>query len=1119
MKQVIRWAIRNTPAMNTLMAGILVVGVCAMFLLRREVFPEFELEMILVRVPYPGATPEEVEEGICQKIEEAVRSIDGIKNQTAVAAEGLGSVVLELQTSADPQRTLNEIRSEVDRISTFPRLAEDPEVKQVTMREPVIQVGVVGPDRDDPASEIALRELTERIRDDLIRLESVSQANIAGAKDFQIDVEIPEKTLREYGLSLQAVAQIIRRENLELPGGTIRTDSQDVLVKGDNKGLVGERIKQIPLVTQPNGVVLTVADLGTVRDEFVDQTSYTRIEKNPAMVISVDRTSEEDILAMTDAVKNYVAQKRSQLPPGYDLLYFADRSIDVRDRMALLGRNGLQGLVLVLLVLAVFLNARLAFWVALGIPVSVLGAGAVLLFTGQTLNMLTMFAFLMALGIVVDDAIVIGENIAAHREMGKGLIRAAVDGASEVLPSVFASVTTTVIAFMPLFFVSGVMGKFIACLPLTMIAMLLISLLESTFILPCHLAHENHDGLYGRARRLRKTWPIPLQATFGPVFVAVAFIVEQLIYPLRAMGRFFSWLSARVNRGLDAFAERFYLPALRFSIRNTAAVLSVGLVMLLLTAALVRGGRVPFIIFPKLDTNEIVARVTYPDGTPASVTNAATRRIAEAIRTVDAKYAAEGGIVDLVRRNVGYVSMPGFQQPQGGGSGAHIGNVWVGLRDASDRGVRSEQLVAEWRKAAGEFAGVESLSFSSAQMGPGGTPIEFKLLSRTEDVADLDTAVERCKEKLAEFPGVFDIADDAAPGKWEYRLRIKDDALAMGVPLADLAETVRAAYYGEEVMRLQRGRHEVKLMVRYPRKDRRSLADFEEIRIRTNDGTERPLTELADVRVERGLSEINRVDQLRSVTISADIDESLANAREIVQTMQQSFMPILLDEFPAVAVRWEGQQEQTQESVSSLIFGLMVALICMFALLTLEFRSYLQPLLIMAIIPFGAVGAVAGHWLLGMPLTLFSIFGLVALTGVVVNDSIVLIDFINHRVSDGLDIEDALLDAGRRRLRPVLLTSITTIAGLTPLLLETSFQAQILIPMALSLAAGLLLATGLVLFLVPTFYSIYTRMTAGGAHVTDKAETPFQQPFIAPREPTQQPAAEEPIPREATPIG
>ncbi|MFM9059892.1 MAG: efflux RND transporter permease subunit, partial [Planctomycetaceae bacterium] len=487
---MVGWCVRNMPAMNTLVIAILLVGSLAFASMRRETFPEFDLEVVLVTVPYPGASPEEVEEGICQKVEEACRSVAGIKKITSVAQEGAGFCVFELQESVkDVQKTLGEIRSEVERIPSLPELAEDPKIEQVTLRTPAIKVGVLAP-AGGAVSELELRDVTETVRDDLLALPAVSAANLLGAKDYQIDVEISEATLRKYGLTLQKVAEIIRRENLELPGGTIRSESGEILLRGKNKRYVGGEIAKLPLVTLPDGLVLTVGDLGTVRDEFADVASLNRINGRPGMVVSIDRSSGEDLLAMVAAVKNYVADAR--LPPGYEIVTWADVSIDVRDRLRMLVENGLQGLVIVFVMLALFLDLKIAFWVAMGIPFSMLGTGMLMFGTDQTLNMLSMFAFLMAIGIVVDDAIVVSDNVDRHRRMGKSLVAAAIDGTVEVVPSVISSVLTTVITFLPLCFVSGVMGKFIAVMPFAFISTLLVSLAESTLVLPGHLAHEKN---------------------------------------------------------------------------------------------------------------------------------------------------------------------------------------------------------------------------------------------------------------------------------------------------------------------------------------------------------------------------------------------------------------------------------------------------------------------------------------------------------------------------------------------------------------------------------------------------------------------------------------------------
>ena len=1067
MNRMIAWAITNAPGMNVLMLAVMLIGGFSLVTLRREVFPAFELEVVMVTVPYPGATPKDSEEAICQKIEEAIRSIDGIKKVTSIAREGSGFVLAELRSDVeDVQKVMSEIDREVDRIPSFPRLAEDPQVLQITFREAAIRVGVVGPDDRTEQGEHRLREIAESVRDDILTLPSVSAASIMGSRPYQIDVEIPEATLRSYGLSLGQVAAAIRARNIELPGGQLKAEGQEVLLRAKNKGRVGKEIEKLPLVTRPGGVVLTVGDLGEVKDDFQDVTAIGEINGEPAMVVNVDRTKQEDLIAMTEAVHDYVA--RTELPAGYRFEVWQDTSVEVRGRLNLLLRNGVQGLILVFLVLTLFLEMRLAFWVALGIPISILGAGAFLAWGDQTLNMLSLFSFLVALGIVVDDAIVIGENIYAHIQMGKPLKQAAVDGTIEVMGSVTASVTTTVIAFAPMFFVSGIMGKFMAVIPFAVIAMLVISLWESIFVLPSHLAHK-HTGFFK--------------------------VVRILAYPVRPLGILLTWLSVRADRLMEWMVDRVYTPALRFSLSHPTIPIAVAISLFIVTAGLIRGGVVPSILFPKADNNFLQATISFPDGTPAIVTDAATRRMEQAIRRVSARIAGQRekemgltakeiynhdgkvgeGPVRLTYRDLGTITNT-ENAAGGGGGGSHVGQIFVELFDTEVRTTPSDTLIAQWREEAGEFPGAERITFGTIGVGPGGKAIEFKLLAPSDDVDQLLAATEDVKSRMSEFAGVFDIADDNTPGKWEFQFRVKDRALATGVTPTDLGETVRNAYFGAEAMRLQRGRHEVKLMVRYPKEERQSLVNFREIRVQAADGSQHPITELAEIELNRGFSEINRVDQMRSITISADLDETKANADLIVTELQDDFIPGLQAKYPAVAVRWEGQREQSRDSVGSLIVGFQIAIMAMFVLLVLQFRSYIQPLLILLIVPFGMIGAVWGHAILGLPLTLFSMFGLVALAGVVVNDSIVLIDFINSRIREGMPAREALMLSGQRRFRPILLTSMTTIAGLLPLMTERSFQAQLLIPMAASLAFGLMLATGLVLILVPVFYWVYLKM-------------------------------------------
>lgn len=1065
MKSLVRWAMTNQPAMNILMIAAIIGGFYFTSKLNRELFPEFEMETVMVSVAYPGATPDEVEQGICQKIEEAVRSVNGIRKVTSTAMEGSASVSIELMSNvSDPDRVLNEIRSEVDRISSFPGMAEDPEVRRQTRQETAIRVGLIGPAPTSVDAALKLREVAELVREDLLALPGVADIEISGAKDYQIDIEIPEERLRSYGLSLSKVAAIVAKENYELPGGTIRDDSQEILLRGHSRRLYGEEIAELPLLSGNSGTVLTIGEIGTVRDEFTDTAAVCEINGEPGLALSVVRNKTDDLLAVVDAVYEYV--ETADLPNGYHLVTWSDQSVDVRERVQLLIVNGLQGLALVAFLLALFLDLRAAFWVAIGIPFCVFVTGSYLYFSGNTLNMLSMFAFIMALGIVVDDAIVVCENIHAHQQMGKSPFKAAYDGTVEVVPSVLTAVLTTVAAFVPLLFVTGQMGKMLSVMPIALLSMLLVSMLEAFMILPAHMSHP--DSL---------------------VFRMLRFIFYPFLWLVHVIG----WLNRQTSRALEGFIQYFYLPTLRVVLANKLISMATMIGLLVISGGLIRAGIVPFVFLGKIDSKNLVCSVTFPDGTPVGETERWTKHITEAFEKIDAEYVKQGqSLAQTYCRVVGsQVSLgPGAASATSGAS--HKGSVEVELVSSKERPLSSAEILALWREEVGEIPGVDSLSFDTMFSGPGGTPIQFKLMASSSHAEQLEGAVEACKEQLAKFPGVFDIADDAIPGKWEYRVRVKEDAMPLGVTSSDLANTLRNAYYGAEVMRIQRGRHEVKIMVRYPRADRQSLANFHDVWVRTEDGVERPLSELADVEIVRGYSEINRMEQKRTVTISADVNENEANAFEVVKSLQAEFVPILKKQFPNVSVRWEGQQEQTQESVSSLLIGFVVAMLAILVLLAIEFKSYFQPFLIMAIIPFAMIGAVFGHWALGRPLELFSLLGLVGLCGIVVNDSIVLVDFINHRLKEGLPLAQALQEAGARRLRPVLLTSVTTIGGLLPLMFETSRQAQMLIPMAATIACGLMVSTVLVLYMVPVFYSIYhdflERMLGNSVHQSEELE-------------------------------
>ena len=1075
MKSIIQWAIKNSPAMNTLLIASMLIGALSMVVMQREVFPNFALEILQVSVPLPGATPDEVEDSICKKIESEVSSIDGIKKVNSVAMESIGYVILELNSDVtNVQKVLNEVKSAVDQVN-FPVLAEPSDVQQIVFRAPAISVGILAPERTSPATleqEHELRDIAEEVRRELLDLEAVppaslarrafaglfqpkgsviSSADIAGARPYEIAVEISDESLRKYGLTLEAVANEIRSQTADVPGGSLKTESQELILRANNKRTDGESIAQLPLITPGgNGKPVTVGEVANVIDGFAETSDRSLVNGRDGLVIRVQKTNEEDLFTIVEAVKKYVNAK--ELPVGYTIDTWGDVSVDVRDRIELLSRNGLQGLILVFIVLAVFLELRLAFWVAMGIPISILGAGFVLLMTGQTLNMLTMFAFLMALGIVVDDAIVVGENIYAKRELGLSHVRAAVEGTYEVLPSVCASVTTTIIAFMPLMYVTGVMGKFISIMPIAVIAMLVISLIESTFILPSHLAHD--DNL------------------FMKIIGAVLYIFKPFIAVL-------TWVNGKAAAFMEWAVESFYSPLLRFSLHNISIVMATVFALGLFALGLVLAGIAPFSLFPNMDGREINASISFPDGTREDFTESALDDLEAAFRRIDSQVVGETGksVIKNLYRSVGEI---GDRQAGSAGltRGSHVGNIEVELTQPEERSITTKELNALWRKEVPKIAGSDTLKFTAKSMGPGGSGIEFKLLFDESSVEYIDRAAQDCKEFLASKVGVSDIEDDSREGKTEMLVRLNEAGRALGLDEAMLASAVRGGYFGEEVRRQQRGRHEIKLMVRYPEAARKDMEEFENIRIRDNQGVERPLLDVATPVLSPAASKINRLNQRRSVTISASVDRKEANAAEIIQQMQSEFLPSLIAKYKnendaKISVNWEGEAAQNIESMNSMFKGFAVALVCMYVLLTLQFRSYLQPMIILTIIPFGWLGAIIGHAVMQIDLTLFSFFGLIALTGVVVNDSIVLVDFINREIRRGIPLHDALMNAGKRRFRPIMLTSFTTVAGLFPMLMETSLQAQVLIPMAVSLIFGLITGTLLILILVPIFYRKY----------------------------------------------
>ncbi|GAB4322486.1 MAG: efflux RND transporter permease subunit [Candidatus Sumerlaeia bacterium] len=1033
------WSVKNRVTINMIMVLILIAGLFTLWTLRRESFPQFALDYIYITMAYPGAAPAEIEEGICVKIEEAIKGVDGIKKITSTASEGVGTVVAELEPGVrDAREILDEIELEVDRIETFPEEAKDPIIRQVVLHDPVIYVAVYG-----NAPEPTLRRLAERVRDDLTDTPAITQAELSGARPYEISIELSEARLREFGLTFDEVALAVRRASLDLPGGVIKAPGGEVALRAKGQRYTGREFEQITVKTLPSGARLTVGQVARVVDGFEDVDQRVRFNGQPAVIVNVMKTKEQDLLAIADTVHEYVSAHSHSLPPGINMTSFFDQSVMVRDRISLLMRNGVQGLILVFLCLTLFLEFRLAFWVALGIPISFMGAMWVLGLRNDSINMISLFAFIMVLGMVVDDAIIIGENIYTKYEQGLSPARACIEGTAQVGWPVIMTVVTTIVAFIPLFFVSGIMGRFIAVMPVAIIATLSVSLLEALFILPGHLSGSLE---HQQARR-----------TAGPK----------------------SRTAAAVRRTLDGFEHwlvvKTYQPILRQALEYRYIGLATALGVFIISVGVVASGRVPFVLFPRPDSNWLIARVSYPFGTPIQTTEAALERLENALVQVDREFAGrvkkktrpDQGVVNYIFTIVGSIMGQGVER---GESGSHAGQVIVELVPTDQRTVGHQEILNRWRELAGEFPGVETLQFTNPVMGPGGNPIEIQL--QGDDYETLRRASLDLQSRIAAYPGTFDIHDDFRPGKPELKFKLKDSARMLGLTHADLARQLRQGFYGEEAVRIQRGRDDVKVMVRYSESERHTRGSIETIRVRTPRGDEVPLSTVADIEPGRGYSTINRTDRRRTITVISDVDEERANAREITEDLKSSFFPELHRRYPGLTITFGGQEKESSEAVGSLMRGFVLALLAIYGLLATQFRSYIQPIIVMVAIPFGIIGAVAGHLLFGEPLTLMSLFGIVALSGIVVNDSLVLISFINERRAAGAGIKQAAWESGIARFRAVILTSLTTFAGLFPILMETSFQAQFLKAMVISITFGILFATALTLLLVPGLYII-----------------------------------------------
>ena len=1034
MRAIVAWFANNRVAANLLMAVIVGAGLLALSDIREEVVPELDPEMISVMVPYLGAAPEEVEEGVCARIEEAVASLTGVKKITSTAAEGVGTVLIEVLEGIEPRELLDDVKNRVDAIETFPEETEEPIVQHQLVKRQAINVAVSG-----QVDEKTLKKIGERIRDDLAALQGISQVELTTARPYEISIEVSETALRRHGLTFDRVADAVRRSSLDLPGGSVRTSGGEILLRGKGQAYLGEEFESLILLSRTDGTRILLGDVANVVDGFAETDQASRFDGEPAVLITVFRVGEQSAIDIAKAVTDYVKEAARRLPAGITLTTWRDDSRVLRSRLELLTRNARFGFVLVVISLTLFLRLGLALWVSMGIPISFLGAIMLMPHLGVSINLISLFAFIVVLGIVVDDAIIVGENIHRHYEAGTPGLEAAIRGTREVLVPVTFGVLTSVAAFSPLLALGGMTGQMFRVLPLVVIPTLLFSLIESLCILPAHLSH------------LRQA-------------------------PLTAVGRAWSSFQSAFTRSLKWFNDNIYGRVLDWSLEWRYLTVTAGIFTLLFSVGLWFGGWIKFQFLPDVEADNVVALLTMPRGTPPDVTARALRQLEDSAERMRREVERDGQSVFMhTLTSIGEQPSLATQVRPGSGavgqnfSGAHLGEMNIQLVSSEERTVSSLEIGNLWRELTPPIADAVKLTFSTSLLNSG-EDINVQLTSGRLD--ELERAAEELKNYLGQYAGVDEISDSLLAGKQEIKLSILPAAETLGLTLADLSRQVRQAFYGAEAQRIQRGRDEVKVMVRYPFSRRRSLADLESMRIRTPSGAEVPFAVVAELSMGRGPADIRRVDRNRAVNVTANVNENRSNSNEIIADLQHTFLPDLARSLPGLKFSFEGEQRQQQDTLSDLADGFLIALLAIFALLAVPLRSYLQPLIIMSAIPFGLVGAILGHLLLGMDLTIISMFGIVALAGVVVNDSLVLVDYVNRRRREGLSAEQALRLGGRSRFRPILLTSVTTFLGLTPLLLEKSIQAQFLMPMAVSLAFGVLFATFIALIVLPSAYMI-----------------------------------------------
>ncbi|RLV59751.1 efflux RND transporter permease subunit [Parashewanella curva] len=1018
-KGLIAWFVHNPVAANLLMWVLLIGGVFSALSIKKEMFPIEENNAVNVSVAYPGAAPQEIEEGIVIKIEEAVKNIRGVKKLTSNSGNGIGTVNIEIASGYKPQDVLDKVKLQVDAISTFPGNIEKPIITHPTVPNSVIWVAVSG-----EVSKFELKKIAKEVREDIANLSGITQVKLRDQPNNEIAIEVSENKLREYGLSFNDVVQAVQNSSFDLPGGAIRASDGDILLRTQSQAYSAEEYGNILVATTQDGSRIFLSQLADIKDGLQEGLFYTRFNAKPAAIIEVSSIDDEDAIRIGEQVRNYVAAKQPELPQSITVNYWGDLTHYLDGRLNMMLSNMWLGALLVFLLLAFFLDLKLAFWVMLGIPISFLGAIFIMPFEpfSLSINMITLFSFLLVLGIVVDDAIVIGESVYTEvEEKGSGLDNVIAGAKRVAMPATFG-VLTTIVAFIPsLYAAQGFVGEIFKSIAWVVILCLAFSLIESKWILPAHLRH-----LKVKPKSKPKSGVLGLKAKF--------------------------------NQGMQNFVQNYYQPFIKACVSWRYTVVAVFVGLLILSKGMVDGGSVRQVFFPNVPSDFIQVHLEMNKGVSEQKTLETTLEIEQALYRVDAKMQQKLGYsilensqLDVLNRTKGF--------------------IFAELTKGEDREVDGAAIARAWREENPTFTDVKKLTVDGSTQAGASSDVAFRLMATNLD--ELTAAAKELKQKLASFEGVYGISDNFSSGSKEVRLQIRPEAQALGLTLADLARQVRYGFYGYEAQRILRNREEVKVMVRYPAEQRRTLGHLEKMMIRTKDGSMVPFGSVAKIEFGESLASINRTDGHRAITVTANVDKTIAEPGKMVSEVNGQFIPTLTQKYRQLTTSLDGRSQEAADADAAFKKGLVFVALVIFGLMAIPLKSYTQPLLIMAVIPFSVIGAVFGHWLLGVPLSVLSQYGILALFGVVVNDALVMMDYINKSRQQGTSVIETAINAGCRRFRAIVLTSLTTVVGLIPIMFETSLQAKIVIPMAISLAFGIAFATVVTLVLMPALYVIH----------------------------------------------